>query len=147
MHSRIQTVFSHLIPIKNKLKCGRNILFFLSFTSILFLSSCTALLQTQTSIQKAAGQLPPRAYVINYPPNKDRIKPTLIPGGKMLTTNPNPFGTRYKDYIFKDYDINTETYKNNAPTYNGKSMNLIMDIFTPKDDAETKRPCVVYIFG
>src|SRR3954462_13602527 len=118
MHSRIQTVFTHLIPLKNKLKIGRNILFFLSFICIIFLSSCTALLQTQTSVQKATGQLPPRAYVIDYPANKNRIKPTLIPAGKMLTTNPNPFGVRYKDYIFKDYNIATETYKKNAPTYN-----------------------------
>lgn len=91
--------------------------------------------------------MPPRAYVIEYPPNKDRIKPTLIPGGKMLTTNPNPFGTRYKDYVFNDYTISTETYKKGAPNYNGKSTDIIMDIFTPKEDAERKRPCIVYIFG
>jgi predicted esterase len=118
----------------------------LSITSF-FLNGCTALLQTQTSVQKATGQLPPRAYDINYPPNKDRIKPTLIPGGKQLVTNPNPYGKRYKDYVFKDYTIDPETYKKDAPTYNGKSMDIIMDIFTPKDDAETKRPCIVYIFG
>lgn len=116
------------------------------FISILS-SSCTALLQTQTSIQKATGKLPERAYVIEYPPNNDRIKPTLIPGGGMLTTNPNPWGVRYKDYVFSEYTIQTETYKKNAPTYNGGSANIIMDIFLPKNDAEKKRPCLVYIFG
>ncbi len=113
----------------------------------LYMSSCTALLQTQTTIQKVTGQLPPRAYVINYPPNKDRIKPTLIPGGKMLNTNPNPFGVRYKDYVFNDYSIATEVYKKNTPAHNGSNTNLIMDIFTPNEDGERKRPCVVYIFG
>jgi predicted esterase len=115
--------------------------------TLFLLNSCTSLLQTQTSVQKATGQLPPRAYDIDYPANKDRIKPTLIPGGKQLQTNPNPFGVRYKEYIFKDYTITPEIYKRDVPTYNGGKTNLLMDIFTPKDDAETKRPCVVYIFG
>lgn len=121
-------------------------LFSLIILSVL-LNGCTALFQAQTSIQKATGQLPPRAYVIDYPPNSDRIKPTLIPGGGMLTTNPNPWGARYKDYVFTDFDIQTETYKKGAPTHSGGSSNLIMDIFTPRSDAEKKRPCIVYVFG
>ncbi|MFM2283975.1 MAG: hypothetical protein RL222_1479 [Bacteroidota bacterium] len=111
------------------------------------LSSCTSLLQTQTSLQKATGQLPPRAYVLNLPQNSDRIKTTFYGGGNMLVTNPNPWGTRYKDYVFTDFDITTTVFKKNAPTHNGGSKNLIMDIFTPKNDAEKKRPCILYIFG
>lgn len=140
-----QTYFSNKKNYRKRIVEKR--LFFFCIIISCFLTSCTALLQTQTSVQKATGQLPPRAYVIDYPPNKNRIKPTLIPGGKMLTTNPNPYGVRYKDYIFKNYNIESETYKPGAPTYNGGKMDLIMDIFTPKDDAETKRPCIVYIFG
>lgn len=117
---------------------------FFSFIIIsVLLNGCTALFQAQTSIQKATGQLPPRAYVIDYPPNGDRIKPTLIPGGGMLTTNPNPWGVRYKDYVFTDFDILTETYKKTLH----KSGNLIMDIFTPRSDAEKKRPCIVYVLA
>jgi predicted esterase len=122
-------------------------IFILTIAVSSILSSCTALLQTQTGIQKATGKLPPRAYEINYPPNNERIKPTLIPGGGTLTTNPNPWGVRYKEYVFSDYTILSETYKRNAPTYNGGTSNIIMDIFLPKDDAEKKRPCIVYIFG
>ncbi|MDB5227907.1 MAG: esterase/lipase-like protein [Bacteroidota bacterium] len=148
MNSELPTAYTYFSNIKiNKTRTAKNSLLFLCIITTGFLTGCTALLQTQTSVQKATGQLPPRAYVITYPPNKNRIKPTLIPGGKMLTTNPNPWGTRYKDYIYKDYDIISETYKKSAPTYNGGNMDLIMDIFSPRDDAEKKRPCVVYIFG
>lgn len=119
-----------------------------------FISGCDALLQglqksnqQQTAAKKDAGQAPQRAYTLNLPPNNDRILPDGYAPGPIMLTNPNPWGIRYKDYIFTDFDITTEYYKRQAPMWNGSKKDLIMDIITPKNDAERKRPCLVFLFG
>lgn len=88
-----------------------------------------------------------RKNTVTYPPNPDRIKPASYTPAPVLTVNVNPNGVRYKDYVFAGYDVKTEYYQRNAPNYDGSVSNLIMDIFTPKNDTEKKRPCIVYIFG
>lgn len=117
-------------------------------------SSCDALLQNiqksnqqQTAANQAAGKGPKRAYTLNLPANKDRILPDGYAPGDEMVTHPNPWGTRYKDYIYTDFDITTEYYKKQAPMWDGSKKDLIMDIITPKNDAEKKRPCLVFLFG
>lgn len=125
----------------------------LAVSTVLF-SSCDALLQNiqksqqaQTAANQAAGKAPKRAYTLNLPPNKDRILPDGYAAGDIMVANPNPWGTRYKDYIYTDFDITTEYYKKGAPMWDGSKKDLIMDIITPRTDAEKKRPCLIFLFG
>ena len=120
----------------------------------IFNSSCDAFLQNiqksnqqQTAANLAAGKAPKRAYTLSLPPNKDRILPDGYAPGDILLTNPNPWGIRYKDYIFSDFDIKTEYYKKAAPMHDGSKKDLIVDIITPRNDAERKRACMVFLFG
>ena len=131
----------------------RLIILFFVFTSVLF-SSCDALLQNiqksqqaQTAANQAAGKAPKRAYTLALPPNSDRIPEDGFAPGNIMVTTPNPWGIRYKDYIYTDFDISTEYYKKGAPTWDGGKKNLIMDIITPRSDAEKKRACLVFLFG
>lgn len=88
-----------------------------------------------------------RKNTIAYPPNPDRIKPASYTPGQALNYNYNPGGNRYRDYIFQNVDVSTEYYQRNATNYNATTSNLIVDIFTPRNDTEKNRPCIVYIFG
>lgn len=126
---------------------------FLVLASVFF-SSCDALLQNiqksqqaQTAANQAAGKAPKRAYTLNLPPNKDRILPDGYAQGDIMVTNPNPWGIRYKEYIYTDFDIRTEYYKKGAPMWDGSKKDIIMDIVTPRNDAEKKRPCLIFLFG
>ena len=129
-------------------------LILISFSFCLLLSSCNVLLQglqqshqQKVQQQKATGQAPKRAYTLNLPANPDRILADGYASGDILNTQPNPWGVRYKDYIFTDFDITTEYYEKQAPMWDGSMKNLIVDIITPQNDAEKKRPCIVYLFG
>ncbi len=129
------------------------IILFLAFTTIFF-NSCDAILQniqksqqTQTATNQATGKSPKRAYTLTLPSNLDRILPDGFAPGDIMVTTPNPWGTRYKDYIYTDFEITTEYYKKGAPNWDGTKKNLIMDIVRPKNDAERKRPCFVFLFG
>lgn len=122
--------------------------------STVLLSSCDAILQNiqktnqqQTAANQAAGTAPKRAYTLTLPANKDRIPADGFAAGDIMVTNPNPWGIRYKDYVYTDFDISTEYYKKGAPTWDGGKKDLIMDIVTPRNDAEKKRPCLVFLFG
>ncbi len=126
---------------------------FIAFSTVFF-SSCDALLQNiqksnqqQTASNQAAGKAPKRAYTLTLPANKDRILPDGYAAGDIMATSPNPFGIRYKDYIFLDFDIHTEYYKKGAPAWDGGKKDLIMDIVTARTDPEKKRPCLVFLFG
>ncbi|HNE49563.1 MAG: alpha/beta hydrolase [Chitinophagales bacterium] len=117
-------------------------------------SSCDALLQTlqksnQDKVQanKDAGNAPKRAYTLKLPPNPDRILPDGYAPGDILNTQPSPWGVRYKDFVFSDYNVTTEYYKRQAPMWDGSRKNLIMDIVSPVNDGERKRPCLVFLFG
>lgn len=128
-------------------------LLFLSIITILT-TSCNALLQAakdnqvkNTTTQKDSGNAPKRAYTLEFPTNKDRMAVAAYSPGEIMVTTPNAFGKRYKDYIFADFTITTEIYKKNAPKWNGGSQNLVMDLVTPKNDAEKKRPCIIFLYG
>lgn len=132
----------------------KNYTLLLFFVISIFISSCDALLQNlqksnqeQVAAKKEAGQAPKRAYTLDLPTNKDRILPDGYASGEILVTQPNPWGTRYKDYIFTDFDISTEYYQKQAAMWDGSKKDLIMDIITPRNDAEKKRPCLVFLFG
>lgn len=100
--------------------------------------------QTQNTQSKTSND---RENQINYPPNSDRIPTTATLPGKLINYEKNPYGTRYKNYIFDNYKITTETYIKNAPDFNGKPKNLIMDIFSPQNDDNTNRACIIYLYG
>ncbi|MCC6515818.1 MAG: alpha/beta hydrolase [Chitinophagales bacterium] len=124
-------------------------------TLLPILSSCDAVLQNlqkshqqQTASSLNAGTAPKRAYTLAFPPNKDRILPDgYANSGDMLVTTPNPWGVRYKDYIFNDFDIHTFYYKHDAPMWDNTKKDLIIDVITPRNDAEKKRPCIIFLFG
>jgi hypothetical protein len=132
----------------------KKILILLITISTILSSSCDAVLQNiqksqqaQIAANQAAGKAPKRAYTLTLPANKDRILPDGFAPGDIMVTNPNPWGIRYKDYIYSDFDITTEYYKKGAPTFEGGKKDLIMDIITPRNDAERNRPCFVFLFG
>lgn len=117
---------------------------------VLFFTNCDLakkIAQVDQNLKKATNQLPARAYQIDYPNNPDRIKPTSYTNAPALKVNYNPNGVKYKDFVFQDFNITTEYYAKDVITQKGKSMNLIMDILTPKGDNTTNRPCIVYLFG
>ena len=122
--------------------------------SAVLMSSCNALLQAakdtqvkNTTIQKDLGNAPKRAYTLTFPDNKDRIPVGGYSPGEIMQTTVNSFGKRYKDYVFSDFGITTEVYKKNAPKWNGGTQNLVMDLVTPKNDPDKKRPCIIFMFG
>ncbi len=110
-------------------------------------TGCDALLKAAAAQKQATGQVPARANTLALPANKDRIYTLNYAPGPIFNPKVNPWGTRYKDYIFDSWDVTTEYYKKNSPNYKGGGDNLIMDIFTPKNDPERGRPCVIYVFG
>lgn len=120
----------------------------------IFTSSCDAVLQNiqksqqaQTAANQAAGKAPKRAYTLIFPANKDRIPVDNYAAGDEMKTNPNPANTRYKDYVFTNFDISTEYYKKGAPNWDGSKKDLVLDIIKPRNDAAKNRPCFVFLFG
>ncbi len=127
------------------------------------INGCTPaqLAQIQKSINKKNAQQHPgqqpgagqqqqtaaRKNQVTYPPNGDRIKVTTYTPAPGLTVNYNPYGTRYKDFVFQNFDVKTEYFQRNVTNFNGTNKNLIVDIFTPQGDNVKNRPCIVYIFG
>lgn len=128
---------------------------FLFFNLSLF-TSCEALANIQSSskpsnTQQNTQQNNPigtnRVDPIQYPVNKDRIPTTAVLPGTRINYEQNPYGTRYKNYIFNNYTVKTETYIQNSVNYTGVSKNLVMDIFTPANDNEVNRPCIIFLYG
>ncbi|MDO5577298.1 MAG: carboxylesterase family protein, partial [Fibrobacter sp.] len=54
--------------------------------------------------------------------------------------------TRYVDQVFPEIEVKTITYRT-AQDYSGKDIELKMDIYEPKNDAQKNRPVVVVLFG
>lgn len=54
-------------------------------------------------------------------------------------------GNRYVDSIF-EVEKNTYVFGQNT-TYDGTNQTLNLDLYTPKNDVESKRPCIVFCFG
>jgi poly(3-hydroxybutyrate) depolymerase len=54
-------------------------------------------------------------------------------------------GNRYVDSLF-EVEKNTYVFGQNT-TYDGTNQTLSLDLYTPKNDVETKRPCIVFCFG
>ncbi len=54
-------------------------------------------------------------------------------------------GNRYVDSLF-EVEKNTYTFGQNT-TYDGTNQTLSLDLYTPKNDAESKRPCIIFCFG
>ena len=118
--------------------------------NLLLLNSCEALSNLQSSQQQQNNtktENTDRKDPIQYPANKDRIATTSILQGARITYEQNLYGTRYKNYIFNNYTLTTETYIQNATNYLGSSVNLVMDIFTPANDNEKNRPCIIFLYG
>ena len=128
------------------LKLGKFSVFLLILSAFVN-TGCDALLKAAAAQKQATGQVPARAKTLTLPANKDRIYTLNYAPGPIFNPTVNPWGTRYKDYIFDSWDVTTEYYKKNDPNYKGGGDNLIMDIFTPKNDPERGRPCVIYVFG
>lgn len=60
----------------------------------------------------------------------------------------NANGVRYRDKVFNEYNVASETFLTGVPTWNGGKTNLKIDIYTPKDDDQAKgRPCIIFYFG
>lgn len=53
---------------------------------------------------------------------------------------------RYQSDIFSEVEISTEKYGANID-YKNDSVQLYLDIYKPKNDTFSKRPCVVFCFG
>lgn len=80
-------------------------------------------------------------------------------GGGGAKTNPgqaanknrddyNSNGTRYRDKVFNEFDVVSETFLTGVPTWNGGKTNLTIDIYTPQNDpVTTGRPCIIFYFG
>jgi alpha/beta superfamily hydrolase len=54
-------------------------------------------------------------------------------------------GNRYVDSIF-EVEKNTYVFGQNT-TYDGTNQTLNLDLYTPKNDIESKRPCIIFCFG
>jgi len=54
-------------------------------------------------------------------------------------------GNRYVDSIF-EVEKNTYVFGQNT-TYDGTNQTLNLDLYTPKNDVESKRPCIIFCFG
>ena len=61
----------------------------------------------------------------------------------------NPNGVRYRDKVFNEFDvIKNLTFLKGDPTWDNKTVNLSIDIYTPKNDPNPKgRPCFVFYYG
>lgn len=69
-------------------------------------------------------------------------------GNNNKRDNYNPNGTRYRDKVFNEFNVEKEIFLTGVPTWNGGKTNLTIDIYTPKDDAQsTGRPCIIFYFG
>ncbi|MCP4121646.1 MAG: alpha/beta hydrolase [Bacteroidetes bacterium] len=73
-------------------------------------------------------------------------------GGISLNNEPfkenhKPGGTKYKDPIYTNIKKTSETYATNVKQFNGVAKNLVMDLYTPVDNREMKKPVVIYLFG
>lgn len=54
-------------------------------------------------------------------------------------------GNRYVDSLF-EVEKNTYVFGQNT-TFDGTNQTLNLDLYTPKNDIETKRPCIIFCFG
>lgn len=54
-------------------------------------------------------------------------------------------GSRYVDSIF-EVEKNTYVFGQNT-TFDGTNQILNLDLYTPKNDVESKRPCIIFCFG
>lgn len=129
-------------------------LFRLLILSVLtnILTSCEALAKLQqsqnTSNSTSNNTSSERNKPITYPPNADRIPVTAkLPTSENIEYLTLPFGERYKDNVFSEIELKTEYYANNLLDFEGKNKNLIMDIFTPKNDNDKNRACIIYLYG
>jgi|GEM_PF-4389775 len=60
----------------------------------------------------------------------------------------NPDGVRYRDKVFNEYNVVSETFLQGVPTWNGGKTDLVIDIYTPKNDNVTSgRPCIIFYYG
>ncbi|HUH74226.1 MAG TPA: alpha/beta hydrolase [Chitinophagales bacterium] len=59
-----------------------------------------------------------------------------------------PDGVRYRDKVFNAYDVNSEVFLTGVPTWDNKTTNLKIDIYTPQGDDQSKgRPCIIFYYG
>lgn len=114
------------------------------FTAILSFSSCEVINQ----LIAAQGVKNGTTAVIQG----DNSLPGAQKGGFAVTNAPyqatvKPNGVRYKDHIFSDVKKTHETVATGVKQFNGKTKDLMMDIYTPIGDNNTKRPAVIFIYG
>jgi len=101
-----------------------------------FFSSCT-ILQQASQNQRTNQQ-------------KKSTGTTKSPAAKQAGNRDtyNPEGTRYRDKVFNDYNVESEVFLTGVPTWNGGKTNLKIDVYTPKGDDQTKgRACIIFYYG
>lgn len=106
------------------------------FVLITFFSSCTIL--KQAAEQQKANQKKAQEKKVSGRSSAN--------SGNRDTYNPN--GVRFRDKVFNEYDVVSETFLSGIPTWNGGKTNLKIDIYTPRgDNQSTGRPCIIFYFG
>lgn len=79
-----------------------------------------------------------------------------LPGAQKdgLTLNNQPFkevhkpsGIKYRDPIYTDIRKTTETYASGVKNFDGTTKDLLMDIYTPVENPDKAKPCVIFVFG
>jgi alpha/beta superfamily hydrolase len=69
----------------------------------------------------------------------------LLIGFFYSTVSFSQCGNRYVDSLF-EVEKNTYVFGQNT-TYDGTNQTLNLDLYTPKNDIESKRPCIIFCFG
>ena len=63
---------------------------------------------------------------------------------------PKPAGDgtiRYRDQVFSNVTVTSNLHYGTAPDNNGNPVNLLLDLYRPTSDTQTKRPALVWVHG
>jgi len=83
---------------------------------------------------------------LNYPMGNTLQKLMNRDFSKYDITKPE-LKTRYKDDIFSSIKIERDIQYKEALNYAGKNEKLLLDVYSPEEDTEQKRPVILYVHG
>ncbi len=112
-------------------------IFYLFLITSLF-SSCTILQQAaenqkKQQANKGQGGANKGGGGVNSEANRDQY---------------NPDGVRYRDKVFNSFDKTSEVFLTGVPTWDNKTTNLKIDVYSPQGDQQNKgRACIIFYYG